>query len=271
MKALRSLLAALPVLAVLVPGAPAAQPADAWKYEASVYFFMSDVGGRVTFPPTGASKDATVEIDEILENLKMGFMGSFEARRGRWGVFTDLAYMDVGNVQENSKALSIGNVGIPADVSARLSFDLKLWAWSLLGTHALVADRDFQLDVLAGTRVLDVRPKVDYSLSGNVGPIELPDRAGRREVKEQNWDLLVGVKGRAGFSSDGGKWFVPYYLDVGAGESKLTFQAMAGVGYGFGWGDLTVSWRYLEYQMKSGKPIEELTFNGPQVAASFRW
>jgi hypothetical protein len=271
MKALRSLVAALPVLAFLVPGAPAAQPADVWRYEASVYFFMSDVGGRVTFPPTGASKDATVEIDEILENLKMGFMGSFEARRGRWGVFTDFAYMDVGNVQENSKALSIGNAGLPADVSARLSFDLKLWAWSLMGTHALVADRDFQLDLLAGTRVLDVRPKVDYSLSGNVGPIELPDRAGRREVKEQNWDLLVGVKGRAGFSSDGGKWFVPYYFDVGAGESKLTFQAMAGIGYGFGWGDLTVSWRYLEYQMKSGKPIEELTFNGPQVAASFRW
>jgi hypothetical protein len=271
MKSLRSLAASLLAAAFLIPGSPAAQPAETWKYEASLYFFMSDVGGRVTFPATGASKEAIVDISEILENLKFGFMGSFEARRGRWGVFTDFAYMDVGNVQENSKALSIGRVDIPADVNVRLSFDLKLWAGSLVGTYALVADPDFQLDVLAGTRVLDVRPRVDYALSGNVGPIALPDRAGRREVKEQNWDALIGVKGRAGFSPDGGKWFVPYYFDIGTGESKLTFQAMAGVGYGFGWGDVTVAWRYLDYQMKSGKPIEELTFNGPQIAALFRW
>jgi len=271
MKAPGSPVAGLLAVALLFPGISAAQPADDWKYEASVYFYLSDVGGRVTFPPTGASKDATVDIGEILENLKMGFMGSFEARRGRWGVFTDFAYMDVGNVQENSKALSIGRVDIPVDVNVRLSFDLKLWAWSLLGTHALVADPDFKLDVLAGTRVLDVRPKVDYTLGGNVGQIAVADRAGSRELKEQNWDALIGVKGRAGFSADGGKWFVPYYFDIGAGESKLTFQAMAGVGYGFGWGDVTVAWRYLEYQMKSGKPVEELTFNGPQIAALFRW
>ena len=78
----------------------------------------------------------------------MGFMGSFEARRGRWGVFTDLAYMDVGDVQGKSKALSIGRVGIPADVNVNLSFDLKLWAWTLAGTYALISDPDFRLDVL---------------------------------------------------------------------------------------------------------------------------
>jgi len=27
------------------------------------------------------------------------------------------------------------------------------------------------------------------------------------------------------------KWFVPYYLDVGTGESDLTWQAMGGIGY----------------------------------------
>ena len=270
MNAMKPFAAALSVLALAAPGISAAQSANDWKYEASVYLFLSDVSGRVVFPPTGASKEATVDIGDILSDLKMGFMGSFEARRGPWGVFTDIAYMDVGNVKENSKALSIGRVGIPADVNTNLSFDLKLWAWALLGEYALVADPDFRLDLLAGTRVLDVRPKVDYTLTGNVGPIALPDRSGRREVKEQNWDVLIGIKGRASFAPGGG-WYVPYYFDIGTGESKLTFQAMAGVGYGFGWGDVVVSWRYLDYQMKSGKPIEELNFSGPQVAALFRW
>lgn len=261
----------MPVLAFLVPGAPAAQPATDWKYEASVYLFLSDVGGRVTFPPTGASKDASVDVDEILENLKMGFMGSFEARRGQWGVFTDFAYMDVGNDQENSKALSIGHVGIPGDINARVSFDIKLWALSVLGEYAAISDPDFKLDALFGTRVLDVRPKVDYSLTGNIGQIALPDHSGRREVKEQNWDLILGIKGRANFAEGGGKWYVPYYLDAGTGESRFTMQLMAGVGYEFGWGDMTLSWRYLEYEMKSGKPVEKLDFNGPQIAAVFRW
>jgi hypothetical protein len=270
MRAFKSVVATVALLAVLLPGVSAAQASSDWKYEASVYMFLSDIGGRVTFPPTGASKDVTVGVDEILDSMKMGFMGTFEARRGQWGVFTDVAYMDVGNVQENSRALSIGRHEIPADINVKLSFDLKLWAVTLVGTYAIVADRDLKLDAIAGTRMLDVRPRVDYSLTGNVGPIALPDRTGRRQVKEQNWDILVGLKGQAAFGSDGA-WFLPYYVDVGTGESKLTYQLSAGVGYTFGWGDLVASWRYLDYRFKSGKPVEELSFNGPQIAAVFRW
>ena len=270
MKAFKTVVTALPLLALFLPAISAAQASSDWKYEASLYMFLSDIGGRVTFPPTGASKDVTVGIDDVLDAMKMGFMGTFEARRGRWGVFTDVAYMDVGNVQENSRALSIGQQEIPADVNVRLNFDLKLWAVTLLGTYALVADPDFKLDGMAGTRMLDVRPRVDYSLTGNVGPIAVPDHSGRRELKEQNWDALVGLKGRANFGADGA-WFVPYYVDIGTGESKLTYQLSAGVGYTFGWGDVVASWRYLDYQFKAGKPIEELNFNGPQIAAVFRW
>ena len=61
------------------------------------------------------------------------------------------------------------------------------------------------------------------------------------------------------------------HFEIGTGESKLTYQAMAGIGYGFGWGDVALSWRYVGYQFKSSGPLEELTFNGPQIAAAFRW
>jgi hypothetical protein len=36
-----------------------------------------------------------------------------------------------------------------------------------------------------------------------------------------NWDAIVGLKGRATFGEEH-RWFVPYYLDVGTGESSLT-------------------------------------------------
>ena len=64
---------------------------------------------------------------------------------------------------------------------------------------------------------------------------------------------------------------MPYYLDVGTGQSQLTWQAAAGVGYRFGWGDVSAMWRYMDYNMKSGKPIESLNLNGPLIAATFRW
>lgn len=123
---------------------------------------------------------------------------------------------------------------------------------------------------MVGTRLLDVPPRVDYSLTGNLGSIALPDRSGRREVKEQNRDVLVGLEGRASFGSDGA-WFVPYYVDLGTGESRLKYQLSSGIGYTFGWGDVVASWRYLDYRFKAGKPIGELSFNGPQIAVVFRW
>jgi hypothetical protein len=37
------------------------------------------------------------------------------------------------------------------------------------------------------------------------------------------------------------------------------------------WGDLGVAWRYLDYDLQSDGPIQELNFNGPGVGVSFRW
>jgi hypothetical protein len=46
---------------------------------------------------------------------------------------------------------------------------------------------------------------------------------------------------------------------------------LLGVGYAFGWGDLKVAWRYLDYDLESGAPIADLNFSGPALGATFRW
>jgi hypothetical protein len=61
------------------------------------------------------------------------------------------------------------------------------------------------------------------------------------------------------------------HFDIGTGESKLTWQAMIGFGDSFGWGDVLAAWRHLDYDMKSGDTIDSLSFDGPLVAAVFRW
>ena len=258
------------VLACLGPAVCYAQSTNDWKFEASIYAFLPTISGTSTFPASGGSRSASVDIGTIVDNLKMTFMGSFEARRGQWGVLADVVYLDVGNTKEQSQALSLGRLGLPADVNAKVSFDLKGWVSTLAGTYRLMADKDYTADVVVGARVLNLQPSLSWNLSGNVASIPVLDRQGSRETDEQNWDLIVGYKGRAAFPPNG-KWFVSYYLDVGAGDSELTWQAIAGIGYSFGWGDVVGSWRYIDYQMESGKPLEELSFNGPVIGAVFRW
>jgi hypothetical protein len=81
---------------------------------------------------------------------------------------------------------------------------------------------------------------------------------------------MVGLKGRVNFGQDR-KWFVPYYADVGTGDSDVTWQAFGGLGYAFDWGDLVAVWRYLDYNMPSSYDLKELTLNGAALGATFRF
>jgi len=116
--------------------------------------------------------------------------------------------------------------------------------------------------------MVDLEQTLNYALSGNVGAIAAPDLAGKRKVSLKNWDGIVGVKGRFPFG-DERSWFVPFYADVGTGESDSTYQLMSGVGYAFPWGEVVGQWRYLAYRF--GGPIEKLSFSGPALALNFRW
>lgn len=269
MKPMHSLSLALISAVAAFASVPASAQAAKWEFGAAIYAYLPTISGKSTFPATGSGSSVSVDADTILENLKMTFMGTFEASNGTWGVYTDLVYVNVGQSKSDTQAFTIGPRGIPAGASANLDYDLKGWVWTVAGTYRIVADRDLKVDLLAGARALDLRQKLSWALAGNVGPVAPPDQSGTRELDEQNWDAVVGFKGRAAFGEGG--WFVPYYLDIGTGQSKFTWQAMAGVGYSFGWGDVVAAWRYIDYQMKSGKPVEDLNFSGPGIAAVFRW
>lgn len=256
-------------LLVVADGA-SAQSKDDWQFQAALYAYLPDIGGTTTFPPHGASRSTSVDAQTIIDNLKFTFMGSFEATKGHWGGFADVVYMDVGNTKEGVRDFRIGEIGLPADVSASAGLDLKGWISTLAGTYRFASDDSFTANALFGARLLNIRLKLNWNLTGNIASFPLADRAGTSEVDERYIDAIVGVKGRATFGADR-RWFVPYYLDVGTGQSRFTWQAYAGAGYSFDWGELLAAWRYIDYDMKSDSPIQTLDFNGPAVAVVFRW
>ena len=152
-------------------------------------------------------------------------------------MFTDYLYVDVSGSKSGTRNFSIGGVDVPASVTANLDLGIKGSAWTIAGEWRLQSTREATVDVLLGARYLDVKPRLSYGLNGDVNSIPTASRGGSFEIKARNWDAIVGLKARYAFG-DRLQWYVPLYADIGAGDSELTWQAAAGLGYSFGWGDV---------------------------------
>jgi hypothetical protein len=261
---------------MLLPTIAAAQTSQAnwgsgkWQFGATIYAYLPSIGGSTKFPAVTDGSSINISSDQIIDSLKFTFMGSLDVHNGRWGAFTDVIYLDVGGSKSQTRDFSIGNIGIPAGASADLDLDLKGWVWTVAGEYRVAADPAWTMDVLAGARMLDIEEKLSYAFSGNLGPISPAGRTGTSEVNQTLWDGIVGVKGRYAFGANR-EWVVPFYADVGTGQSDLTWQAAAGIGYAFRWGEIVAMWRYLDYNMKADKPIEDVNFNGPMFGVTLRW
>ena len=248
---------------------PSASASGPWRYAFTVYGYLPSIGGSTVFPvDTGSSVEVSAR--QILDRLKMTAMASFEANNGTWGITTDLVYVDFGYPKSNSRDFLLGNAGIPAGTSANLDWDFKATLLTVAGEYRLRTDPAWTADLLAGVRLLDMSQRLNWSISGNLGPIAPASRTGSSQASQNVVDAIVGIKARYEFGGDR-EWSLPLYADVGTGGSASTLQLAAGVGYQFSWGELAGMWRYIDYRTKSGRAIKDVSFNGPQVAAVFRW
>jgi hypothetical protein len=249
---------------------PASWDSGSWQFGATLYGYLPTIGGKLNFPVSGGGTSINVDANTLLNHLKMTFMGAFDAHNGKWGVFTDVLYLDVGGSKSQTHDFGIGHEGIPAQTTANLNLDLKGVVWTIAGEYRMAADPTWTVDVLAGARLLGVKPTLGWSIQGELGPIPESGRSGSKQISDNLWDGIVGVKGRFAISDDR-RWNIPFYLDVGTGQTQLTWQAAAGVSYSYQWGDVIAMWRYLDWNNSSSKQIESMNFNGPMIGATFRW
>ena len=90
-----------------------------WQFGATLYAYLPSIGGNVTFPVASGGASINVDADTIIDSLKFTFMGSFDAHNGRWGVFTDVLYLNVGGGKSNTRDFSIGRIELPASTTAQ--------------------------------------------------------------------------------------------------------------------------------------------------------
>lgn len=260
---------------MLMPIAASAQatmtPADTWRFNVILYGFLPSIDGSLAFPVKSGNSSLKVDASTLLDSLNMTFMGTFDAHNGRWGVFTDLLYLDVSGSASKTRDLSLGGAGIPASVTADLDLNLKGLVWTVAGEYRIAADPALTVDALAGARYFGMKPTLSWNFNGDIGGLPLGGKRDGSETITQNvWDGIVGLKGQYALGSER-EWKLPFYVDVGTGQSELTWQIAGGVGYSFHWGDVIAMWRYLDYRFKSDSKISDLAFNGPMVGVRFGW
>ncbi len=265
---------ALAVCLGLIGMAPLASQAQArpddWQFRATIYGWFPGLAGTTEFPTGAGGSSINVNAKDLISGLKMAFMGTFQAQKGQWGGLVDWFYADIGDTKTSTRDLSIGGIPLPGTATANLSLDVKTSLLTLAGTYGAVRSPQYNMNVVFGARMLGLKQRLDYTISGELGGIALPGRSGRVEVSPTNWDAIIGASGRYRFG-EGQRWFAPYYVDIGTGNSKFTWQMVLGLGYSFGWGDVVAAWRYADYNFKSGEPVQSLTMQGPAVGVSFRF
>lgn len=250
---------------------PVGQWNEGWSFAVTPYVYAPAIKGDFHFNrPIGSGDPPFIDIstgDDAFSSLDAAFMISAEAEKGRWGVLADLLYADLSkDATLTSLSGPRGDVEIPVNGASDLDFTtwvLTFVAGAKLGQPGGRAD----MQAFAGVRYADLDADASWSLSGSQGALEA---SGSVSGDEEIFDGVAGVRGRVGLG-DQQRWKLTYYADVGAGDSDLTWQLVAGVGYSYGWGDLRFAWRWLSYERPRDELVRDLDINGPALGATFRF
>jgi opacity protein-like surface antigen len=245
------------LLAVAVSGSAAAeetaQPAG-WQFGLDLYLWMPGMGGETT-----AGDTIDVPFDTILENLDFGYMSVFHARKGKLHLSTDVIYMYLEGDNSNQVALPDGN-------QLKLDATVKFQSWIVnpaIG-YSLMDTEKIKVEGFAGIRYLYMKPEIELDYTG-----VYTSRQNNISDSVDMWDGIIGVRGEVSLIKN---LYVPYYLDMGTGDSDFTWQIMAGLGYRIDKSmEVVAAYRYLEWKFEDSTALDSLDISGPLIGLRIRF
>ncbi len=257
--------------AVLAAIMPLSAQAGGWEYSVTPYLWLPSISvENSSFPTGGGSSD--VGPTNYLDALDFGFMIAGEARNDNLVIKGDYIYLD----------FSVDEKDVEFDrVSGSASASLTGKVPTLMAGINVIHTDNYTMDVLAGWRRADLDLSIDATRNV-IWPIFGAQPSGIRllALDESYDDFLVGINGNLDFSDS--NWSMPYYADIGAGDSDLTWQAMVGLDYAFDSWKLHLNYRHLAYDfgdlpvtvpLGGSIPIQnfEMVFSGPTIGAKFEF
>ncbi|BAO45090.1 hypothetical protein [Thiolapillus brandeum] len=242
---------------LLASGCSLAQAGDTgWATELDIYMLGANIKGDSSM---GRITGAPVDIDfgDILETLKMSFMGRVETMYdNRWGFWLDYAFMDLADKKTNAR----GGV---------VKAGLRQGVMEAMGVYRQPLTRG-HVDYYAGIRWWD------NDIDATVNPALLP---GSREASiSEDWvDPLVGARWTHVFNK---RWSMTLRGDVGGFgiASDITWAAAIGARYRINDSlDLDMQYKgtWVDYSNdKKGKPEYfqyDTVTHGPLLGLVFRF
>ena len=259
------------------PATPPQAGQSGWTFNVAPYLWLpwlninlsynlpNGLGGRL---PTSL----TVGPGEIVNNLRFGAMLAAEARHDRLSVLTDVFYANEGFNANRTKLRSVDFFGsssqrIPPGSVLDTSSVAKTTVWTLAGGYTALRGDWGNLDVIAGIRLLSVNSTTGYrfatTFTGPGGNPGVFGGAGSVSASRNVWNAIGGFRGRLRIPNS--YFFIPYYFDIGGGDSNLTWQAASGIGYQSGWAGLSAQYRYLSFEQGGTSVTGNVSLSGPMV------
>ena len=201
------------LVAGLVPVAAVAQEADGgrWTFTVTPYLWAAGISGESGTLPGLPPADVDESFGDVWDDLRFAGMLAGTARRGRFGLASDLQYVETRADSTSLAPLFDGE-----------TLTSQSFIFSALGEYVAFESDRSQLVVSGGTRVWSV--STDLDLKGGVLP-------GRTVDGDDTWvDPLLGMRGRVDLGSDVFVSGWAYVGGFGVG-SDIMADLFGGVGY----------------------------------------
>lgn len=228
--------------AALIAAGPAAAQDSEWSFDLSLYAWVPTLDAEVD--TAFGTVDAGGGGGDILSLLDAAFMGTVEARRGRWGLIGDVLYADLSKDQDSP----IGVLFRKGEVGT------KVGAFSGYGVYRAYERPHAIVDVGGGFRAFSL--EVDTTLKSATSG---PDRSASGS---ETWAVPV-VVGRVTvpFSEH---WSVTAVADGGAWNDDTTWQALATLNWDINerWA-IRAGYRYMNIVKQVGSQDVNMDLEGP--------
>ena len=252
---------------------PLPELSESWRFSVTPYIWAVGVSGTVG-TNNGISRTANLDPNDVMSDIKGGAMIATEVHKGEWGFGLDFLNANLGGQPSKTATGTLPN-GVTVNEDLSTKSNLKDTAITAVLMHTLVSNQKNYLDALVGARYISTTVSINSNLnvSGTINgsTVFRKNTMSYPSMTTNTTDPIIGLKGRYRIANS--SWYVPYYGDIGSGggTSNLTWQALLGVGKAFDWGDLTLAYRALYYDMKSTGSLQKVTFQGLNLGATFHF